>query len=104
MRASAFRRVILAIACKGVWIAVTNLVRATDYGDRSSVSQFSPRRNKMRHPARGATQALGTLRAAQEAGAMGRGSGKIRPPNQHVVIIQAIGDFACRAVRVVDKN
>jgi hypothetical protein len=35
---------------------------------------------------------------------MGRGSGKVCPPNQHVVIIQAIGDFACRAVRVVDKN
>jgi hypothetical protein len=35
---------------------------------------------------------------------MGRGVGKIRPPNQHVVIIQAIGNFAGRGVRVVDKD
>jgi hypothetical protein len=34
---------------------------------------------------------------------MSRRGGKITPPNQYVVIIQAIGNFAGRGVRVVDK-
>jgi hypothetical protein len=34
---------------------------------------------------------------------MSCGGGKIRPPNQYVVIIQAIGDFAGCGVGVVDE-
>lgn len=34
---------------------------------------------------------------------MSRGRGKLRPSDQYVIVIQAIGNFAGRAIRVVNE-